>query len=231
MLGNGRTLYRQVYIQPIYKYTEPWLTNSALFVSTNLNICSVFIVICSFLTNRIRTLNLTIQEVDQLCEVLGKEWHHWSISIMFSILLIICPRYCRCTTGIWTPLAQKECMPPSLWECSYSCSWSRTVIGITRVLVAGPASQMNQAPFHFGLFLLFLKSPFMKCPVFLLYPLVGNYWSKPSDPFRHTEVSFHEFCPEVWMLSFSFLHRSNVQTEHAGIVLMIMREEILCRRL
>ena len=33
------------------------------------------------------------------------------------------------------------------------------------------------------------------------------------------------------MLSFSFLYRCNVQREQAGIALMIMREEILCKRL
>ena len=33
------------------------------------------------------------------------------------------------------------------------------------------------------------------------------------------------------MLSFSFLHHSNVQMEQAGIVLMIVHEIILCRRL
>ena len=33
------------------------------------------------------------------------------------------------------------------------------------------------------------------------------------------------------MLSFSFLHRCNVQREQAGLVLMIMREERLCKRL
>ena len=57
----------------------------------------------------------------------------------------------------------------------------------------------------------YYSSNHLQCPVFLLNPLVGSYCREPSHTFRHTEVSFHEFCQEVWWLNVNYITQQTLR--------------------